>query len=108
MRGAGGSCATAQEDPMPAPLDDHTEGLEPDGLGGFASGTATGIRTRRYQALLLAATTPPTGRLALVNAVEVWLDHPGGTVPLTSQRYVPGTVHPQGVRWLRQFTDEPW
>jgi len=29
------------------------EWLEADGLGGFASGTATGIRTRRYHALLL-------------------------------------------------------
>ena len=30
------------------------EWLEADGLGGFASGTASGIRTRRYHALLLA------------------------------------------------------
>lgn len=36
--------------------------LEADGLGGFASGTVSGIRTRRYHALLLTATTPPTGR----------------------------------------------
>ena len=34
------------------------EWLEADGRGGFASGTSTGIRTRRYHALLLAATTP--------------------------------------------------
>ena len=29
------------------------EWLEADGLGGFASGTVDGIRTRRYHALLL-------------------------------------------------------
>ena len=40
------------------------EWLEADGLGGFASGTVSGIRTRRYQALLLAATNPPTGRVS--------------------------------------------
>jgi len=40
----------------------ETEWLEADGLGGFASGTSTGIRTRRYHALLLAATTRP-GRM---------------------------------------------
>ena len=34
------------------------EWLEADGLGGFASGTAAGIRTRRYHALLLTARTP--------------------------------------------------
>ena len=35
-----------------------SEWLEADGLGGFASGTVAGIRTRRYHALLLSATTP--------------------------------------------------
>jgi hypothetical protein len=42
---------------VPVPL----EWLEADGLGGFASGTSTGIRTRRYHALLLTATTPRLG-----------------------------------------------
>ncbi len=36
-------------------VDERSEWLEPDGLGGFASGTATGVRTRRYHAILLAA-----------------------------------------------------
>ena len=30
---------------------DDREWLEPDGLGGFASGTVSGIRSRRYHAL---------------------------------------------------------
>lgn len=34
------------------------EWLEADGFAGLASGTATGLRTRRYHALLLTATTP--------------------------------------------------
>jgi Glycogen debranching enzyme N terminal len=29
-------------------LADEAEWLEADGLGGFASGTASGVRTRRY------------------------------------------------------------
>ena len=41
---------------MPNFADDTREWLEPDGLGGFASGTVTGERTRRYHALLLVAT----------------------------------------------------
>ena len=48
----------------------NAEWLEADGLGGFASGTAAGIRTRRYHALLLAATTPPTGRVVLVERLR--------------------------------------
>src|SRR5690349_5186633 len=47
--------------------DPTLEWLETDGLGGFASGTVPGVRTRRYHALLLVATTPPTGRFVLVN-----------------------------------------
>ena len=50
------------------------EWLEADGLGGFASGTSTGIRTRRYHALLLTAMTPPTGRIVLVNGFDAWVE----------------------------------
>jgi hypothetical protein len=46
------------------------EWLETDGLGGFASGTVSMVRSRRYHALLLAATTPPTGRFVLVNGFD--------------------------------------
>ncbi len=37
---------------MKIPLNKETEWLETDGLGGFASGTTLGIRTRRYHSLL--------------------------------------------------------
>ena len=40
---------------------DLREWLEADGLGGFASGTVSGVRTRRYHALLLAATHAADG-----------------------------------------------
>ena len=48
----------------------EAEWLEADGLGGFASGTVSGIRTRRYHGLLVPATTPPAGRIVLVNGFE--------------------------------------
>jgi len=57
----------------PAP---GSEWLEADGSGGFASGTAGLARTRRYHALLLIATTPPTGRVVLVNGFDAWVDTP--------------------------------
>jgi hypothetical protein len=56
------------------------EWLEADGRGGFAMGTAAGVRTRRYHALLVAATTPPTGRVVLVSGVEVRLVTQAGRV----------------------------
>lgn len=61
------------------------EWLEADGLGGFASGTASGIRTRRYHALLLVATTPPVGRFVLVNGLDAWADTPAGRFRLSSR-----------------------
>ncbi|MBI3770200.1 MAG: glycogen debranching enzyme family protein [Deltaproteobacteria bacterium] len=84
------------------------EWLETDGLGGFASGTVGLVRTRRYHALLLAATTPPAGRVVMVNGLEVWLETPDGTVALSSQRYAPDVVHPDGAARVAAFTPDPW
>ncbi|MEO7274659.1 MAG: glycogen debranching enzyme N-terminal domain-containing protein, partial [Vicinamibacterales bacterium] len=84
------------------------EWLEADGLGGFASGTSTGIRTRRYHGLLLDATTPPTGRLMLVNGLEVWMETPSGRYALSSQRYAPDVVYPDGAFHIESFSNDPW
>jgi predicted glycogen debranching enzyme len=87
---------------------DSAEWLEADGLGGFASGTATTVRTRRYHALLLPATKPPTGRLVLVNGFEAWVETPAGRFALSSHRYAPGVTHPDGVRRIAAFEVDPW
>jgi predicted glycogen debranching enzyme len=93
----------------PIAVDERTEWLEADGLGGFASGTTSGIRTRRYHALLLVATTPPTGRMALLNGLDAWIQRPGEPDEyLTRQRYAPGIVAPTQGAELERFTDEPW
>jgi predicted glycogen debranching enzyme len=84
------------------------EWLEADGLGGFASGTVGGIRTRRYHALLLAATTPPTGRMVLVNGIEAWLETPGGSFALSAQRYAPDVIHPDGHLRIVDFRIDSW
>ena len=72
------------------------EWLETDGLGGFASGTATGIRTRRYQALLVTDTMPPTGRMVLVNGFDAWIETPAGRFELTSQQYALDVIGGRG------------
>jgi predicted glycogen debranching enzyme len=84
------------------------EWLEADGLGGFASGTACGVRTRRYHGLLLAATTPPTGRMMLVNGMEMWVTTAAGRVALSTQFYHPGVQYPDGASRLVSFTTDPW
>jgi predicted glycogen debranching enzyme len=89
-----------------ARLDD--EWLEADGEGGFASGTVGTARTRRYHALLLAATQPPTGRVVLVNGMEAWLEYGNRKTALTMQRYAPDLLYPDTSDRLASFTTSPW
>ena len=89
-------------------LNTRDEWLEPDGLGGFASGTVSALRTRRYHALLLAARTPPTRRVVLVNGVDAWVTVPRGNYALTSQVYEPGVVSPNGWERIDSFERNPW
>ena len=86
----------------------NQEWLEADGLGGFASGTSTGIRTRRYHALLLTATTPPTGRLVLVNSFDAWVETARGRFSLSSQCYAPDVIGGDGAERIAEFSPEPW
>jgi len=88
--------------------DDTLEWLEADGLGGFASGTVSGKRTRRYHALLLASTTPPTGRFVLVSGLDAAVRTPKGTFPISSQVYAPGVVQPSGLDSIESFEADPW
>ena len=87
---------------------ERAEWLEADGLGGFASGTVSGIRTRRYHALLLTATTPPAGRMVLVNGFDAWVETLRGTFAISSQRYGPDIIHPDGASRIESFEYEPW
>src|SRR6185436_716488 len=84
------------------------EWLDADGLGGFAMGRADGVRTRRYHGILTVATTPPTGRVMLVNGVEAWIETEEGRFALSSHRYAPDITHPDGVSRLVAFDTEPW
>jgi predicted glycogen debranching enzyme len=46
------------------------EWLVPNGLGGYASGTAGGAPTRRFHGALVAALPPPRGRILAVGPVD--------------------------------------
>ena len=78
------------------------EWLETNGLGGFASSTIVGLNTRRYHGLLVATLKPPVERFVLLSKVEETLFIDGQPFDLSANRY-PGTVHPQGFRFLKQF-----
>jgi glycogen debranching enzyme len=85
---------------LPSP---EAEWLEAEGLGGFASGTVSSIRTRRYHGLLIPATAPPAGRTVLVNGFEAWIEVFGETIAISSQRYAPDVVYPSGASRLTSF-----
>ena len=83
------------------------EWLETNGLGSFASSTITGLNTRRYHGLLVAATRPPVGREVLLSKLEETLVIDGQPFDLSANRY-PGVVHPQGFRYLTNFRLDPF
>ncbi len=84
------------------------EWLEADGLGGFASGTAGLVRSRRYHALLLTAKTPPGDRMVLLNGFDAWVETSSGLYAITSQDYSPSVTHPDGARRVSRFDLAPW
>jgi predicted glycogen debranching enzyme len=82
------------------------EWLETNGIGGFASSTIAGMNTRRYHALLTAATRPPVGRVVLLSKLDETLVVGGQRFELNVNRYA-GAVHPRGSEYLGSFRLDP-
>ncbi|WP_433720209.1 glycogen debranching enzyme N-terminal domain-containing protein [Actinoplanes sp. CA-051413] len=81
------------------------EWLVTDGLGGFASGTASGLRTRRYHALLTVADPVTAVRRVGLVALDLTLTLPSGAhVPLYTHEWQSGAIAPQGYRLLETFS----
>jgi predicted glycogen debranching enzyme len=79
------------------------EWLVADGAGGFASGTVSGLRTRRYHALLVVPGDGGGRNVGLVSLDPVLL-LPGGTqVKLATHEWASGAVSPAGHRHLELF-----
>jgi predicted glycogen debranching enzyme len=73
------------------------EWLVTNGLGGYASGTISGINTRRYHGLLVAALEPPVRRMVLLAQLEEWILFSGAEPrALSAQEYWDGTIFPDG------------
>ena len=85
------------------------EWVVPDGQGGYAAGTGSGLRTRRAHGLLAVATTPPVGRYLLLAELDASVLGPDGTpVALSSHGFFPGVVHPDGLDRLESFRLDPF
>ncbi len=91
-------------------LEDHgtaMEWLETDGLGGFACGTASGVRSRRYHGWYAPAIPPPRRRWMLVSGCDEFVTARGVTTGISTQTYRNAT-HPDGSRNLSSFRLEPF
>lgn len=81
------------------------EWLETNGLGGWASSTISGAHSRRYHGILVAATTPPVGRMVMLSKLDETIVTADNRYDLGANQY-PGTVHPRGFEYLASFQKE--
>jgi predicted glycogen debranching enzyme len=79
------------------------EWLVANGLGGYASGTVTGLDTRRYHGLLIAALPHPLGRTLLLSRIHEGIDAGSDAYALPTAQYHDGTIQPAGYVFLEQF-----
>ena len=90
----------------PSDADFQSEWLETNGIGGFASSTVTGMNTRRYHGLLMAATKPPAGRMLLLSKLEETLIVNGQRFDLSTNQFH-DSLHPRGYQYLTEFRLDP-
>ena len=86
---------------------DTREWLLTNGLGSFASGTVSDVRTRTYHGWLFAATNPPSGRTLLFSHLEASLEILGSVVALGTNVWSNGEIEPTGYEQLRRFDINP-
>ncbi len=83
------------------------EWLETGGTGAFAAGSVAGACTQRYHNIFMVPRQPPVSRVILVNNLEETVSLGERTFALSANVY-PGTIHPEGHRYIDQFQHEPW
>lgn len=79
------------------------EWLVTNGRGSYASGTVAGLSTRGYHGLLVAALQPPLQRTLLLAKLDETAEYEGNSYPLFANRWLDGTVAPQGYRHIESF-----
>ncbi|MEZ0114241.1 putative glycogen debranching enzyme [Catenulispora sp. EB89] len=81
------------------------EWVVPDGVGGYAMGTASGLRTRRYHALLVASENGGSARrVGLASLDPVLVTPSGAEVRLAVHEWASGAIAPDGHTLLESFT----
>ncbi|BCJ45642.1 glycogen debranching protein [Actinoplanes ianthinogenes] len=80
------------------------EWLVPDGVGGYAMGTVTGLRTRRYHGLLVVSGATPASRMLGLASLDAVVTLPSGArVRLGCHEWAGGVIAPAGHSYLSGF-----
>ena len=74
-----------------------------NGLGGYAAGTVAGTLTRRYHGLLIAPVRPPLDRWLVFAKADATLVDGEREIPLFSNHWAGGVIHPPGQVHLESF-----
>ena len=90
-------CRNAEIDSLLA-----SEWLLANRIGAYASSTVIGCNTRRYHGLLVAATSPPMGRITALSTVMEELTVGRLRYELATNEF-PGVFSPRGVTYLTEF-----
>ena len=82
----------------------NCEWLATNGLGGYASGTLSGVITRRYHGYLVAALPAPFGRVMMLNELAERIELPGERfVQLSGQERAGGPVKLDAMDYISEF-----
>src|SRR5689334_8854423 len=80
------------------------EWLVTNGLGGYASGTVSGLITRAFHGYLVAALPAPFGRMMMFNDLVERVDLPNGnTVQLGGEERANASMRLHGADFLGEF-----
>ncbi|HEY3358606.1 MAG TPA: amylo-alpha-1,6-glucosidase [Polyangia bacterium] len=79
------------------------EWLVTNGLGGYASGTVSGLITRRYHGVLVAALPAPLGRTVMLNHLSELIRAGDDVYELGAQERPDGTVETPAALHLAEF-----
>ncbi|WP_406661185.1 amylo-alpha-1,6-glucosidase [Methanolobus sp. ZRKC3] len=83
--------------------ENQREWIISNGLGGYASSTPSGLNTRKYHGLLIAAMNPPVERMLLLSSLDEEIIIDTKIHHLAVHKY-PGKLYPEGYKYLQDFS----
>ena len=79
------------------------EWLITNGIGGYATGTISGVLTRVYHGLLVAALEPPLGRTVLLSKLDETVTYDGHHYDLHTNQWAEDDINPLGYHNIERF-----